>query len=252
MRLRGCSTSINSITVLVLFLSVCWTAKSHVEEAVAGAQTPAHLADGKGDIHLFYDVGYGNVVYDGAYHEWSHFPPSRGADKSDSAQNQATAGGNPRFPAPVRIPSTFYPAEGCYSSADPDIIRIHLEHIDTLSADGEGRKVLVVGGWRGQGKQTAPRNEALSLLVTAIEESHPDIKIAFHLQPYPGRSVSSIRADVAYLMRLYGDSSAIYRGIQGKPLFYVYDSERIEVADWAELLTPEGVCVETWGKVACV
>jgi glycoprotein endo-alpha-1,2-mannosidase len=45
------------------------------------------------------------------------------------------------------------------------------------------------------------------------------------------------RQDLAYLHEVVGESPALRR-IQGKPLFFVYDSYHISVQDWKTLLSP--------------
>jgi glycoprotein endo-alpha-1,2-mannosidase len=65
------------------------------------------------------------------------------------------------------------------------------------------------------------------------------VRIAVHLEPYPGRSVFSIRQDLEYLHARHGRSRALYR-INGKPVFYVYDSYHIEAQQWRRLLALGG------------
>ena len=50
--------------------------------------------------------------------------------------------------------------------------------------------------------------------------------VAFHLEPYHGRSVHTIREDLAYIHNSYSHSPALYR-IGKSPVFYVYDSYHI-------------------------
>ena len=67
--------------------------------------------------------------------------------------------------------------------------------------------------------------------------------IAFHLEPYPGRTAATVREDLQYLMRRpeVAASPAVLRlGPQRLPLYFVYDSYHISPADWAALLTPGG------------
>lgn len=64
--------------------------------------------------------------------------------------------------------------------------------------------------------------------------------IAFHLEPYPGRTAASVRDDVAYLAKNYGASRALLRGTRGRPVYFVYDSYHIPPSQWAVLLAPGG------------
>lgn len=64
------------------------------------------------------------------------------------------------------------------------------------------------------------------------------MKLAFHLEPYDGRSASSVRNDIEYIITQYGDHPAFYRysskfkSNQNLPLFYIYDSYLITEDDW--------------------
>lgn len=94
---------------------------------------------------------------------------------------------------------------------------------------------------------------ALPLVVAAAERSwtgdsegrerervKEGMRIAFHLEPYPGRTAASVREDVAYLSSKFGDSVALLRGTNDRPVYFVYDSYHVSPRDWATLLTPEG------------
>lgn len=61
-----------------------------------------------------------------------------------------------------------------------------------------------------------------SLLPTLfrVAEAHGGVKLAFHLEPYHGRSAKSVRADVQYLMERFGTSPALLRW-KGRPVYYV-------------------------------
>ena len=66
------------------------------------------------------------------------------------------------------------------------------------------------------------------------------MKIAFHLEPYHSRSVESVRDDMEYIINNYGHHSCLYRGLDGRPVFYVYDSYHIYPAQWTRLLSESG------------
>jgi len=67
------------------------------------------------------------------------------------------------------------------------------------------------------------------------------VKVAWHLEPYAGRSVESIKEDVEYLHTAYGTHPAVLRTADesARMVFYVYDSYHISQTDWALLLSPE-------------
>ena len=56
---------------------------------------------------------------------------------------------------------------------------------------------------------------------------------------HPGRTAASTREDLAHLMERFSNSSALLR-VDGKPLYYVYDSYHIPASDWKELLSVNG------------
>jgi hypothetical protein len=70
-----------------------------------------------------------------------------------------------------------------------------------------------------------------------------NVKVAWHLEPYPGRDARSVRDDIAYINLKYGSSPAALKlGPQrNKMLYYCYDSYHLGQDDWASLLSPGGV-----------
>ncbi|KAK1784750.1 hypothetical protein P4O66_003423 [Electrophorus voltai] len=70
------------------------------------------------------------------------------------------------------------------------------------------------------------------------------LQVAFHIQPYRGRTDLSVHDNVKYIIDKYGKHGAFYRfkSSTGKvlPLFYVYDSYLTPPEAWAELLTSRG------------
>jgi glycoprotein endo-alpha-1,2-mannosidase len=75
---------------------------------------------------------------------------------------------------------------------------------------------------------------AVRLAVAAAERA--ELKFAFHMEPYPKRSIASFRQDVAYLYDCFGASPSWLRSADGRPWYYVYDSYHIEPAAWATAL----------------
>lgn len=66
------------------------------------------------------------------------------------------------------------------------------------------------------------------------------IKVAFHLEPYKGRTALNVRDDIVYLINTYGNSTAFYRSNDGKPMFYVYDPYHIPTSEWKNILGENG------------
>ena len=72
-------------------------------------------------------------------------------------------------------------------------------------------------------------------LAFRVAEETGDVKLAFHLEPYPGRTAFSVKEDVEYLIDIFGDSPALERSEDGRPVFYVYDSYHILPEDWRKV-----------------
>ena len=55
------------------------------------------------------------------------------------------------------------------------------------------------------------------------------IKIGFHLEPYQGRTASTVVEDIKVALRDFGSSSVYARDpIKSLPIFYIYDSYQIK------------------------
>jgi len=59
-------------------------------------------------------------------------------------------------------------------------------------------------------------------------------KIAFHLEPYEGRTAESVVADIRLALKEYGTEETFARDpTTSLPIFYIYDSYQIKADDWA-------------------
>jgi len=70
--------------------------------------------------------------------------------------------------------------------------------------------------------------------------SRHGLKLAFHLEPYKGRTVEEVRADVVYITEQYSTHPAFYRQDGKLPVYYIYDSYHIRSTEWASILSPRG------------
>ena len=150
----------------------------------------------------FYYPWYGNPATDGAYANWNH---------PVAVRNEP-----PRsFPGGEDIGANYYPALGCYSANDPNLLE---EHMRQLRRAGIG--VLCVSWW---GRDTFT-DRALPGLFRAAEKA--GLLINFHLEPFPGRNATTTRAALKYLIDRYGDSPACHRlpEFGNRPVVFVYDS----------------------------
>ena len=89
---------------------------------------------------------------------------------------------------------------GAYSANDPAVLEQHMRWLRRAGVE------LIITSWWGQGSY---EDRAVPALLAAAENN--GIGVAFHLEPYRGRSAEQIAADVAYLYRQYGSSPAFYR-----------------------------------------
>ncbi|MER5326701.1 discoidin domain-containing protein [Streptosporangium roseum] len=155
------------------------------------------------DVHLFYYPWYGSPAVSGGYRHWQqggHTPPGDvGAD--------------------------FYPKLGAYDSGDFD--GAVAQHMSWIRRSGAG---VIVFSWWGQ--DSYEDRLAAGVLEAAARSG---VKVAWHLEPYAGRTAASTVADIAYINSRYGSSPAFYRdaGHGGRGAFYVFESLRI--ADWSAL-----------------
>jgi glycoprotein endo-alpha-1,2-mannosidase len=180
------------------------------QEAATSAPSPR--------VHAFYYPWYGNPVTDGRWLHWDHTVILR------------EGGGKPHQP-PDDIGASFYPELGLYSSRNPAELAVHMRQV---RAAGAG---VVVSSWWGRG---SPTDECVPLLLEAAAKE--GLRVAFHIEPYPGRGASSLREDLAYLVELHGASPGFYRhaaaGSSPRPLVYVYDSYLTPAAEWRTVLAP--------------
>jgi hypothetical protein len=139
-------------------------------------------------VSAFYYPWYGTPARDGAYVHWSqhdHQPPDD-------------------------IASSYYPARGLYSSTDRLVVGAQLDEIRRAGIDE------IAVSWWGRGSAEDGR---LPMILSVARNA--GIAVAAHLEPYPGRTVASTVADVAYLRSL------------GVKTFYVYRALDLPVPDWA-------------------
>ncbi|HKN38594.1 MAG TPA: hypothetical protein VJ456_05760, partial [Acidimicrobiia bacterium] len=115
---------------------------------------------------------------------------------------------------PDDIGSNFYPAGGLYSSLDPNVLARQARQMAASGVD------TVVSSWWGQG---AYEDWMLPDLVTAVKAA--GLRLAIHLEPYPGRSPATVASDLNYL-RGYGITDV-----------YLYQADTSgAAADWAPVV----------------
>lgn len=139
-------------------------------------------------VSIFYYPWYGTPARDGQYVHWS--------------QN----GHSP----PADIASNSFPARGVYSSSDPAVVRSQMGEIRAA-----GIAEVVVSWWgRGSGE-----DKRLPAVIAAAKRDK--LSIAAHIEPYAGRTVASVVADIGYLRTL------------GITRFFVFQPLDFPSAEWA-------------------
>jgi glycoprotein endo-alpha-1,2-mannosidase len=141
-----------------------------------------------GTVAIFYYPWYATAAHDGAWDHWnqnSHRPPGD-------------------------LYSRFYPARGPYSSNDAAVLDQQMAEIAAAGVDE------IVSSWWGRGSVEDAR---LPLVLRAARRHH--LEPAIHVEPYPGRTASSVLLDVEYLAGL---------GVRD---IFVYHPRDAPAADWA-------------------
>lgn len=146
---------------------------------------------------IFFYPWYSNPRHDGHYAHW-------------------TQGGHV---PPFDVASHFFPARGAYSSGDPRVLRAQMRDIAAAGVD------QVVSSWWGQG---CPEDKRLAHVMRAAKRQR--LQVAVHLEPYAGRTLETVAADLVYLRAL---------GIRD---VYVYRSTDFPAEEWKRLTSqPNGL-----------
>jgi glycoprotein endo-alpha-1,2-mannosidase len=139
---------------------------------------------------IFFYPWYSNPAHDGSWAHWQqagHVPPTD-------------------------IASDFYPARGVYSSGNMRTLRAQMHDLAVAGVDE------VVSSWWGRGSIEARRLAAVQRAARRYR-----IEVAAQLEPYAGRTISSIADDLGYLRT---------RGVHD---VYVYRAGDFAAADWGKL-----------------
>jgi len=147
------------------------------------------LAQAAPRIAIFYYPWYGNPARDGGWEHWL-LPDASTGD----------------------VASSFYPARGLYSSSNASVVRDQMREIAAAGVQE------VVSSWWGWGSAEDVR------LPLIVREANADgLSVAVHLEPYPGRTIDTVEADIDHLRTL------------GITRIFVYRPFDISVSDWASL-----------------
>ncbi len=147
-----------------------------------------------GNVAVFYYPWFGAPSLDGSYQHWTQ-------------NNHAP---------PLDLGTAFYPMRGPYSSSSPAVLDRQMAEISASGVDE------VISSWWGWGSAEDQRLPAVIVAANAHA-----LEVAVHLEPYPGRSVTTLEQDVDHLKAL-----GIYE-------FYVYEPQDLSAADWKTLTSRE-------------
>ena len=205
--------------------------------AIEGAFDNARLPPQS--VHAFMYLWYGVPgEYDETYLHWDH----EVLPHWESHVNAQYPEVGTRFTPPEGLHSPYYPLYGPYSSRDQAVLFRQFDEMVNSGID-----VAVLSWWGQKDKPYATdtqgvNTDSLMEQVLTTADKHGKIQIAFHLEPYPGRKVESVKEDIAYIYEQYGHHSCLLRTFDTKPLlvFYVYDSYHIHANYWNRLLHAEG------------
>lgn len=166
----------------------------------------------------FYYNWYGNSAKNANEIHWAH--PVLKSSPTDTTSGFIPGGDN--------ISSNFYPQLGAYSSTDPATV---INHMQMLQRARIGVIVLTWWDKNDFGIQSVP--------LIMEEAARTGIKVCFHIEPYRGRNAETTGENIKAIIGQYGNHPALFK-INGKPMFFVYDSYLTNAEEWASLLQPNG------------
>jgi glycoprotein endo-alpha-1,2-mannosidase len=135
---------------------------------------------------------------------------------------------------PDDIASNYFPRLGAYSSNDRAVVD---QHMAWIAQAGVG---VVVTSWWGIGSY---EDQAVPMLLDSAA-AH-GLKVAFHIEPYRGRTPDSVKGDIAYIYNRYGRHPAFFRvsrptryGSWANPrgVFYIFNSLATPANEWRAML----------------
>ncbi|GIH09033.1 hypothetical protein Rhe02_71000 [Rhizocola hellebori] len=184
-------------------LAQVWAAALVLLTSVLAAPAPVQAAPLANNVHLFYYSWYGNPSFNGSYRHWpqgNHNPPQD-------------------------VGANLYPVRGAYDSGDFN--GVVAQHMAWIAQAGVG---VIVYSWWGQGSYEDAR-----VMGTLNAANAYGIKVAWHLEPYSGRTAASTVNDINYIHSRYGSQPAFYRDPArgNRSAFYIFESLRI--TDWAPI-----------------
>lgn len=181
------------------------------------------------NVHVAYYLWYGTPASDVDWRHWNH----KVLPHWEEGTRSRFPHGQPHQP-PDDLHSPFFPARGPYSVRNTTVLGEHMEEIRNA-----GSRVAIASWWGRPDVDGTADTEGVNtdyLLPAVLDAAAAHgVEIAFHLEPYLGRTAALLSEDFAYLARRYGSHPALHRR-GGLPVYYVYDSYHVSPADWAGVL----------------
>lgn len=183
-------------------------------------------------VTAFYYLWYGTPAFDGRYVHWNHSVLEHWSPK---VQQQFSHLKGYSYEPPEKLHSPYYPLRGPYSVMDEETIRQQLEEMAAAGIDS-----VALSWWGRPDKASSADSQGVSTNAAverfiAVADRQDSVKVSFHMEPYPGRTAESFREDVMYLHDSFGGSPSVQR-LDGRMVFYVYDSYHIPVNEWNRVL----------------
>lgn len=185
-------------------------------------------------VHVFYYPWYGNPTDDSTYIHWNHeYIPNW--DKQDRRVYPTG-----KHEPPHDIGANFFPLLGCYSSKNAETISQHLEWIQE-----SGIGVMVVSWYPPDeaDHEGRPFDQLFPLILDAA--TMYSVKIAFHIEPYKGRTPENLKKNLEYIIEKYGNHPSTLKLAKSPltkplPVFYIYDSYLNLPDKWYSYLGKDG------------
>ena len=206
-----------------------------IESKTSTYVAPEHLSEAKpkeaGKVHIFFYSWWGTPSgpIEKTYAHWNHAVLPHWSKQVNEGMKELIG---KVYSPPEEIGANFYPQGGPYSSSDPVVIERHAREMRKAGTN------VVILSWYPPGKADSNGVPELADLITPqlLDAFHEQgLQLAFHIEPYAGRSAQSVWDDAEYITLRYGKHPALAR-IKGLPILYVYDSYLISQLDWANMM----------------
>lgn len=149
-------------------------------------------------VFTFYYNWYGNPAVDGQWYHWDQ-----------AVLRPDGSAGAPHHP-PASAGVSWWPAAGLYSSNDAAVLAAHCAAMRAAAID-----CLVLSwyppGMADQKADTMASFQDRNAAAVMDAAARAGLQVAFHIEPYAGRTPASVVRDMAYLETRYGGHAAALR-----------------------------------------